>query len=71
MPSFIFSLLLSNKRYNTAIISNRPKIILKIRKTLDTICISIEVTPEVIPVVVKAETDSKSESIKTFFFKII
>src|SRR5215213_10234304 len=61
---FLFNI--SIKRYTIAIISNLPAIMLTIRNALETRSISIEVIPAVIPVVVKADTDSNRESRKSF-----
>ena len=61
-----FILETSKRRYTIVIISNLPAIILIIRNIFDIIFIFIDVIPVESPVVVTAETDSKSES-KRFF----
>ncbi len=61
---FLFDI--SSMRYTIAIISNLPAIILMIRNIFDIIFMSKEVIPMVSPVVVTAETDSKSESRRFF-----
>jgi hypothetical protein len=52
-----------------AIISNLPTIILTIRRAFDARSKSRLVIPVLSPVVVRAETDSKIESIKLYFEK--